>query len=334
MITLAAAAAFGVVYLVPPSYIPQHTAFYAVTPVMIWAAVRYGCRGAALISLVFTLVMVGSALAGLGPFSDESNIVLSVIELEILIVIVTGMTLLLGAYAEAREAAQQRRASDKRRLQDLSMRLLQSEERYRDRLATRLHDGVGQTLSLGRMRLDDLMLPPVDPNTLASRIAPIQNAFDTAISQVRDMTRDVAAGLYRGDDIAAAVHQHMSGIFESSEVDTTVHSEAIPELPHEVAVVVSRAIRECLVNIAKHAEATRVSVELTAAANPGSFVASIIDNGRGFDASQLDIDNASDTSFGLASVRNSMLALGGGFEIDTAFDRGTEVTLTLPLAAR
>lgn len=332
MITVAAAAAFAVVYLVPPGYIPQHTAFYAVTPVMIWAAVRFGCRGAALISLVLTLVMVGSALAGLGPFSDKSDLVLSVIELEIFIVVVTGMSLLLGAYAEAREASQQRRASDKRRLQQLSMRLLQSEERYRDRLATRLHDGVGQTLSLGRMRLDDLMMPPVDPQTLASRIAPIQNAFDTAINQVRDMTRDVAAGLYRGDDIAAAVHQHVSGIFEGSGVETTVHSEAIPELPHEVAVVISRAIRECLVNIAKHAEATRVSVELTAAANPGSFVASIIDDGRGFDASQLRMDDTRDTSFGLASVRNSMLALGGAFEIDSAAGRGTEVTLTLPLA--
>lgn len=333
LITLSAAAVFAVVYFVPPGYLPQHTSFYAVTPVMIWSAVRFGCRGAALISLVLTLVMVGSALAGLGPFSDESDLVLSVIELEIFLVIVTGMTLLLGAYAEAREAAQQRRASDKRRLQNLSMRLLQSEERYRERLATRLHDGIGQTLSLGRMRLDDVLLPPVDAASLATRLAPIQNAFDTAISQVRDMTRDVAAGLYRGDDIASAVHQHMGSVFDGSGVETTVHSVAPPELPHEVAIVVSRAIRECLVNVAKHAGASRVRVDLAVDRGPRRFTATITDDGCGFDVSRLDMEEAAGASFGLASVRNSMLALGGTFEIDAAPGRGTAVTLTLPLDA-
>ena len=331
LITLAALVVLFYVFVVPPFYANQHTSFYAATPVMIWAAARFGCRGAATMNILLAIVMIGSALARLGPFDDQSDLKLSVMELQIFLLIVTAMTLLLGAYAEAREASTQQRARDKRRLQDLSLRLLESEERYRENVATRLHDGVGQTLSLGRMRLDDVLAPPVNPETLAARIAPIQSALDAAINQVRDMTRDVAAGLYRGDDIAAAVHQHMNNVFDGSSVDTTVHSDALPELRHEVAVVVSRAIRECLVNVAKHAKASSVRVDLTLAPNPGTFVVTISDDGRGFDLSRLDIEQSTQASFGLSSVRNSMLALGGTFDIATAAGSGTTVTLTLPV---
>lgn len=331
MITLAATVTFAFVYLIPSDAIPQHTTFYAVTPVMIWAAVRFGCRGAALISLVLTLVMIGSALGGLGPFSDESNIVLSVIELEIFILVVTGMSLLLGAYAEAREDAQRQRAVDKRRMQDLSLKLLHSEEQYRDSIATRLHDGIGQTLSLGRMRLDDLFAPPLSPEALAQRVGPIQDAFDTAISEVRDITRDVALGLYRGNDIAAVIHEHLANVFGGTDVDTAVHCAVSPKLDHETAIVVSRAVRECLVNVAKHAGAQHVRVDLMA--NPGAsqFVAIISDDGSGFDASNFDLDRKGSSTFGLASVRSSMLALGGQFAIQSQPGKGTEVTLTLPL---
>lgn len=329
-ITLAALAVFVGVFIAPPAASHQHSPFYAATPVMIWAAVRFGCRGAALMNLALTLLMIGAALGRFGPFHDLSDLELSVIELQLFILVVTGTTLLLGAYAEARETSRQQRATDKRRLQDLSLRLLESEERYRDRLATRLHDGVGQTLSLGRMRLDDVLMPPVNPDTLASRLAPVQNAFDIAISQVRDMTRDVAVGLYRGDDIAAAVHQHMSSIFDGSGVDTTVHSDALPQLSHEVAVVASRAIRECLVNVAKHAGASLVRVDLGIAPRSDQLTAVITDNGCGFDVSALDMDAEANTSFGLASVRNSMLALGGTFEIVSTVGSGTRIVLTLP----
>ncbi|MEM7803984.1 MAG: MASE1 domain-containing protein [Pseudomonadota bacterium] len=317
-------------YVLPPFDPHQHTPFYAATPVMIWAAARFGCRGAALSNLGLTLVMIGAALSGLGPFHDLSDVELSVIELQLFLMIVTAMTLLLGAYAEARELAQQQRVNDKRRLQNLSVRLLESEERYRDSIATRLHDGIGQTLSLGRMRLEDVLSPPMSPDALALRLSRIESAFDTAIVQVRDMTRDVAAGLYRGDDIGAAVDQHLATVFGDTGVETSRTSEGLPKLSHEVAVVVSRAVRECLVNTAKHANASEVRVDLGTQTKPDRLVVTITDNGAGFDASSLDTEMASADSFGLASVRNSMLALGGGFDIEASVGQGTQVTLSLP----
>ncbi|MEO1596681.1 MAG: MASE1 domain-containing protein [Pseudomonadota bacterium] len=320
------------VYVLPPIDPHQHTPFYAATPVMIWAAARFGCRGAALVNLSLTLIMIGAALLGLGPFHDQSDVELSVIELQLFLMIVAGMTLLLGAYAEARELAQQHRADDKRRLQSLSMHLLESEERYRENIAIRLHDGIGQTLSLGRMRLEDVLSPPISPDALSERLSRIETAFDTAIVQVRDMTRDVSAGLYRGNDIGAAVSQHLMTVFEDTGVATTLNSEGVPELPHEVAVVISRAVRECLVNAAKHANASEVRVGLAIQPRPERFVVTIADNGAGFDPSALDIESTAADSFGLASVRNAMLALGGGFRIEAAPGRGTQVILTLPQA--
>lgn len=334
LIVFTALLVFLAVFAVPPLDPHQHTPFYAATPVMIWAAARFGCRGAATVNLAFTLVMIGAALASLGPFHDQSDLDLSVIELQLFLMIVTGMTLLLGAYAEARELAQQRRASDKRRLQSLSLRLLRSEERYRNNLATRLHDGIGQTLTLGRMRLDDVLTPPVSPETLAQRITPIQSALDTAIEQVRDMTRDVATGLYRGEDLAATVKEHLSSVFHGMDIEASVDSDTLPELRHETAIVISRSIRECLVNVAKHADAKQVRVDLLVEQQPAQFVAVITDDGVGLDLEQLDLDASGGSSFGLSSVRNSMLALGGRFDVDAEANEGTRVTLTLPLTYR
>ena len=146
------------------------------------------------------------------------------------------------------------------------------------------------------------------------------------------MTRDVAAGLYRGDNLAAAVHEHMSTAFDGTGIETAVASDAVPELRHEVAVVLSRAVRECLVNTAKHADATRVRVNLAIEGQPPYFVARVHDNGRGFDAASLDLDAARDDRFGMASVRNSMLALGGRFECETAPGKGATITLSVPLS--
>lgn len=331
LIVLTAIALLALAYFVLPHYGHGHSVFYATTPVMIWAAARFGMRGAGLINLVPTLTMVATAMAAAGPFKDIDASGLTIIELQLFLLLGSGMTLLLGAYAEAREDAQRQRAVDKRRLQDLSLKLLQSEERYRDNIATRLHDGIGQTLSLGRMRLDDLFAPPLSPEALAQRVGPIRDAFDTAICEVRDITRDVALGLYRGNDFAAVIREHLANVFGGTDVDTVVHGDASPELDHETAIVLSRAVRECLVNVAKHARAQNIRVDLFARPEASKFVAVIRDDGTGFDASNLDLDRKGSSTFGLSSVRNSMLALGGRFDIRSERDTGTEITLTLPL---
>ncbi|MEO0347191.1 MAG: MASE1 domain-containing protein [Pseudomonadota bacterium] len=331
LIAAAAAMLLASAYFVLPLYGHGHTVFYATTPVMIWSAARFGMRGAGLINIVPTLFMVGTALAQTGPFSEPDEIGVTIIELQLFLLLGSGMALLLGAYAEAREHAQRQRAIDKRRLQDLSLKLLQSEEQYRDRIATRLHDGIGQTLSLGRMRLDDLFVPPLSPEALAQRVGPIQEAFDKAINEVRVITRDVAMGLYRGNDIAAVMQEHLANVFAGTKIETDVHCQGAPKLDHETAIVVSRAVRECLVNVAKHADAKNVRVDLIAKPDASQFVAKISDDGSGFDASNLNLDRKGSSTFGLSSVRNSMLALGGQFAIRSKRGAGTDITLTLPL---
>lgn len=332
LLSLVTVIVFAGVFVLPPAYEHQHTAFYAATPVMIWAAARFGCRGAALENLGLTLTMLAAALAGLGPFDNLSDLNLSVIEMQAFLIVMSGMTLLLGAYADMREADQRRRIADQRRLQQLSLRLFESEERYREQIATRLHDGVGQSLALGRMRLDDYMGMSTRVATGASPLSNVRDAIDRAVSQVRDMTRDVAVGLYRGDNLGAALEHHLADVFRGTDIQTAFLSEALPELRHDVAVVLSRATRECLVNAAKHADPARVTVELASHEHPERLFVRIHDDGRGFDSRSVDIETAKSDSFGLASVRNSMLALGGAFTLTSASGAGTTVTLSLPMS--
>ena len=128
------------------------------------------------------------------------------------------------------------------------------------------------------------------------------------------------------------VQEHLANVFAGTDVEAVVHCQGAPELDHETAIVLSRAVRECLVNIAKHANAQNVRVDLIAKPGASQFVSVISDDGSGFDASNLNLDRKGSSTFGLSSVRNSMLALGGRFDIRSERDTGTEITLTLPLA--
>jgi len=83
--------------------------------------------------------------------------------------------------------------------------------------------------------------------------------------------------------------------------------------------------QEALANIARHAKATSVQVEVTQ--EDGSAVLAIKDNGRGFDTSR----QSESVGHGLANMRSRAEDLGGAFSIRSTPGKGTTIRVTLPL---
>jgi signal transduction histidine kinase len=100
------------------------------------------------------------------------------------------------------------------------------------------------------------------------------------------------------------------------------------DLTPKAQLQLSRIVQEALSNIRKHARANRAQVEIVQ--QNGEVVATVVDDGRGFDASLLDAKST--TRFGLSVMRERAEDIGGTFSIETEPGKGTRIRVTVPLA--
>jgi signal transduction histidine kinase len=98
-------------------------------------------------------------------------------------------------------------------------------------------------------------------------------------------------------------------------------------LPDPYATTVFRVLQESLTNVAKHAQAERVDVNLER--EGGEVVLTVQDDGAGFDPAQERGVN----SFGLIGLRERTYLVGGELSIDSAAGGGTRVELRVPVKA-
>jgi len=102
-------------------------------------------------------------------------------------------------------------------------------------------------------------------------------------------------------------------------------------MPSAIKATLFRIIRELATNAAKHAQATRMQLEVRQSQN--IFACTVRDNGVGFDAAAMrlaDVDQGA-PSIGLISVRNQIRHMGGAIEIDSAPGRGTSISIAVPI---
>jgi signal transduction histidine kinase len=117
--------------------------------------------------------------------------------------------------------------------------------------------------------------------------------------------------------VLAADFQRYNGILPTCQISI------ISPLSMEISTAIYRIIQESLTNISKYAQATEVRLELITTLTGLKLI--IQDNGKGFDGGQ------NTTGFGLQSMRDRILALGGEFEINTHPDAGCQIIVQVPL---
>jgi signal transduction histidine kinase len=101
-------------------------------------------------------------------------------------------------------------------------------------------------------------------------------------------------------------------------------------LPTAIETCAFRLVQEALTNVARHAGARRVDVELSAAEGDLGIV--VRDDGKGFDASAARQGAAEGTSLGLLSMRERVTLAGGRLDIKSIVGRGTTIEAHLPIS--
>jgi signal transduction histidine kinase len=224
--------------------------------------------------------------------------------------------------ALAREIAERRRAEEQ--LRALAARQLSVREEERADIAREIHDELGQVLTGLKMdvawldaRLADAALRAKAGEMSAHIEATIRTVRRIATGLRPEVLDDM--GLVAGIEWQAREFQKRTGI--------RCRVQLPPEgarYGDELAITTFRIFQEILTNVARHAQATRLEVELRA--EGGRLVLAVADNGVGIAAAQAN----GRRSLGLLGMQERALRLGGELSIEGAPGKGTRVRLDLP----
>jgi signal transduction histidine kinase len=215
------------------------------------------------------------------------------------------------------------------RLQVMASELMMAEEHERRRIAGVLHDAVVQTLALSKLKVDALRR--ATDNGIHDRLTEIYRLIDESISRTRTLTADLAPPVLYELGLPAAVQ--WLGDRLRAEHGISFDLEAPKEwttLDDETRIVLFHAVRELLINVAKHARATKCRVRISR--GDGEIRVQVDDNGVGFTPKAST--NYGTGGLGLFNIRQRLQHLGGGLAMDTRPGQGTTVVLVAPSRMR
>ena len=232
-----------------------------------------------------------------------------------------------------RDVTEEKQAEDdirqyEERLRSLAVELSLAEDQERRQLASELHDGPGQLLSLAKIKLSTLdkrMLPAECKESLAA----VEQLVTRAEQSTSSLTFQIYNPALHDLGFEPAVEWLAENIQESYglKVDLADDGQHKP-MDEPLRVVMFQCLREVLVNAAKHAKVDRVRVNI---GRQGKFVrVTVSDDGVGFDSRTSFPTNH---GFGLFSIRERISQLGGHVEIKSAPGQGATVTLEAPISS-
>jgi PAS domain S-box-containing protein len=214
------------------------------------------------------------------------------------------------------------------RLRTLAGRLSEADERERGRLARDLHDQVGQNLTaLGlNINLAKLDASGGRSDSLTERLAVCEALVEGTSRSIRSVLLDLRPPALDDYGLFAALQTVGSQLTAQSSLRVIVSGEDLTPRPRRrVEGFLYRIAQEAVTNAVKHAQASRVTIDLSTTDDRISLV--VADDGRGFDMA--DRTKATQPSWGLLIMQERAQAIGADLHIDTSPGAGTRVVVEL-----
>jgi signal transduction histidine kinase len=229
------------------------------------------------------------------------------------------------AWTLSRRETEHQRAEET--LQMLSRRLLEAQESERRAIARELHDELGQALQALKINLQTVQRFPKES---AQRVEESIAIVDNALQQVRTLSVDLRPSLL--DDLGLVIALEWYVDRQAQRVGFVGHCVANPpdlRVDPTAEIVCFRVVQEALTNIARHAQAKQVWVDLQR--REQALFLLIRDDGIGFDVPAARERVSHGVSFGLLGMQERVELAGGQFEIRSTAGHGTEIHVRFPL---
>ncbi len=234
-----------------------------------------------------------------------------------------------GVVAVVRDITERTRAgqellANQKRLSDMAKELLLTEERERQRLAVELHDSVTQMLAISSVELDSVHRSAED-----SALEKIEENVRGALQRIRSVTFSLTPPVLYQVGLEAALEELAGETEKLYGFHTTFEDDGQGKpLDKEIAGLLFRAVREILVNAAKHGKAKNARVSI--GQRDQDVMITVVNDGAGFDPEK-KLSSAKTSGFGLFSIRERLKTIGGHMEIESSPETpGTEVRIFVP----
>jgi two-component system, NarL family, sensor histidine kinase UhpB len=194
------------------------------------------------------------------------------------------------------------------------------QEGERQRIARELHDEVGQTLTAMLLQIESFHADA--PEHLRAHLDELRESARRGAEDVRRIAQRLRPEALEELGLQSALVALSDLFADQAGVRVTRRiADGLP-LSAEDELVIYRVAQEALTNVARHAHATCVELELNL--DDGAVVFRIVDDGRGFDVSEPI------SSYGIRGMRERAMLIGARMQIDSSAPRGTEIVLRVP----
>ncbi len=231
-----------------------------------------------------------------------------------------------------RKEAEAKLLAYQEQLRALTSELVLIEERERRRIASELHDQIGQNLALCKLKVAALE-KSVPGEELKGELSAVRRLLECSIQDARSLIFDLSPPVLYELGFQAALEWLAEWIGEQYHVPVEFENRYGDEpMGNDRQVILFQVVRELLVNVGKHAQASQAKVIMSL--ESGSLRIQVNDDGIGFDATQIYDARGRGGGFGFFSMRERLNYLGGSLEVRSKSGQGSQIVLSVPHGTR
>jgi PAS domain S-box-containing protein len=234
-----------------------------------------------------------------------------------------GFSLVMRDVTEAKSSREELTRSEQQ-LRSLASHLHTVRENERSRIAREIHDELGQELTCLKMDVAWLQNNTTNQPELEEKVAAMRRSVEQSLQSVRRISAELRPRVLDELGLAAAVEWHVQEFADRTGIHCVLPDPlADVTVDPERSTALYRILQEALTNVARHAGATRVDIDLRE--DDEGLLLQVRDNGCGIPA-----DQGTRLSLGLFGMRERAIALGGRLTIDSSPGCGTIVRVRMP----
>jgi PAS domain S-box-containing protein len=215
-------------------------------------------------------------------------------------------------------------------LRELSIRLMETQDEERRRIAREMHDSAGQTISALGMNLTQILNAVRSTNPRATRLAEEARTFAEELGkEIRTTSYLLHPPMLDERGLRAALGWYVEGLKQRTglDVELRIHDE-LKRPSSDLELAIFRVVQECLTNVHRHSGSKSAHIKI--ARENTNLVVEVRDAGRGITADELANIRNKGGGVGLRGMRERVRPFGGELHVNSRVGRGTTVVVTLP----
>ncbi len=218
------------------------------------------------------------------------------------------------------------------RLRVLAQQVVSAQEEERRRIAQELHDELGQALTgiVFDLAAIEKELPPESTPAIKDKLAEASSLTYQLDERVSEIALDLRPYMLDDLGLLPTLRWYVNRYTKRLNIEVEIEAMSLEErLPPQVETALYRVVQEALTNVARHAQANRVSVRLER--KESTVTVFVEDDGRGFDVEKIAGPHPPERGAGLLGIRERVASLGGTFSIQSRPGQGTRLTIEIPV---